>query len=55
MGAKGELCKEHRLWHGELASCKDVTISEIYMYVNVPQSAVYLKAQCNILGCVAEM
>lgn len=28
MGAKGELCKEHRFWHGELASCKDITISE---------------------------
>ena len=24
MGAKGELCKEHRFWHGELASCKDI-------------------------------
>lgn len=30
MGAKGQLCKEHRFWHGELASCKDIiTISEI--------------------------
>lgn len=25
MGAKSELCKEHRFWHGELASCADIT------------------------------
>ncbi len=29
MGAKGELCEEYRFWHGELACCKDITISEI--------------------------
>lgn len=44
MGAKGELCKEHRFWHGELASCKDLTISEnlaaIFSCLNVCKCAV---------------
>lgn len=25
MGSEGELCKEYRFWHGELASSTDVT------------------------------
>lgn len=37
MGAEGELCKEHRFWHGELASCKDIiTISENFKWATGP-------------------
>lgn len=37
MGAEGELCKEHRFWHGELASCKDIiTISDNFKWATGP-------------------
>lgn len=38
MGAKGQLCKEHRFWHGELASCKNIAISEMLSrYFQLPK------------------
>lgn len=40
MGAKGELCKEHRFWHGELASCEDIIISEIWLLFSAAQMCV---------------
>lgn len=51
MGAKGELCKEHRFWHGELASRKDIAISEmsgcLNVYVEVPQSTFPHRSPCE--------
>lgn len=52
MGAKGELCEEHRFWHGELASCvllvKSLAaiFSCLHMCVNVLYGTWKMCEQC---------